>query len=73
MLRHDHDNTPLALNQLDDIFSASSALVDQELYLRGEKFLYCIAEAARKVVSVGSNDCKRIVRLGAWIGSIWRQ
>ena len=47
VLRHDHDNTPLALNQLDDIFSASPALVDQELYLRGEKFLYCITEPAK--------------------------
>ena len=47
VLRHDHENTPLALNQLDDSFSASPALVDQELYLRGEKFLYCIAERAK--------------------------
>jgi outer membrane protein assembly factor BamB len=45
VLRHDRDNAPLALNRLDDVFSASPALVDRELYLRGEKFLYCIAEA----------------------------
>jgi hypothetical protein len=25
-------------------FSASPALVHQELYLRGERFLYCLAE-----------------------------
>ena len=44
VLRHDRDNAPLALNRLDDIFSASPALVDRELYLRGERSLYCLAE-----------------------------
>lgn len=41
-----HDETPrvLALNRLDDSFSASAVLVDKELFLRGEKYLYCIAE-----------------------------
>ena len=44
VLRHDRENATLALNRLDDTFSASPALVDRELYLRGERFLYCIAE-----------------------------
>ena len=44
VLRHDQENTTLAVNHLDDSFSASAALVDRELYLRGEKFLYCLAE-----------------------------
>ncbi len=44
VLRHDQENTTLAVNRLDDSFSASAALVDKELYLRGERFLYCIAE-----------------------------
>lgn len=44
VLRHDRENATLAVNQLDDSFSSSAALVDRELYLRGEKFLYCIAE-----------------------------
>jgi outer membrane protein assembly factor BamB len=44
VLRHDRDNATLALNRLDDAFSATAALVDRELYLRGERFLYCIAE-----------------------------
>lgn len=44
VLRHNPENTPLAVNHLDDSFSASPALVDNELYLRGEKFLYCIAD-----------------------------
>ena len=35
----------LAVNRLDDSFSASAALVGRELYLRGEQSLYCIAEA----------------------------
>jgi hypothetical protein len=34
----------LAVNRLDDIFSASAAIADRELFLRGERFLYCIAE-----------------------------
>ena len=34
----------LAVNRLDDTFSASAALVDRELLLRGERFLYCCAE-----------------------------
>jgi hypothetical protein len=44
VLRHDRDNSVLAVNRLDDSFSASPALVGRELYLRGERFLYCIAE-----------------------------
>jgi outer membrane protein assembly factor BamB len=40
------DDTPkvLATNRLDDTFSASAALVGKEMFLRGEKYLYCIAE-----------------------------
>jgi len=34
----------LARNTLDDTFSASAALVGPELFLRGEQFLYCVAE-----------------------------
>jgi hypothetical protein len=34
----------LATNRLDDSISASAALVGRELFLRGEKALYCIAE-----------------------------
>jgi hypothetical protein len=34
----------LAVNRLDDTFSASAALVGRELFLRGENYLYCIAE-----------------------------
>ena len=44
VLRHDKENATLAVNHLNDSFSASPALVDRELYLRGEKFLYCLAE-----------------------------
>jgi outer membrane protein assembly factor BamB len=43
VLRHDAQNATLAVNQLEDSFSASAALVDGEMYLRGEKFLYCIS------------------------------
>ncbi len=34
----------LASNRLEDSFSASPATVDGELFLRGEEYLYCIAE-----------------------------
>ena len=44
VLRHDRENAAIALNHLNDSFSASAALVDREFYLRGEHFLYCIAE-----------------------------
>ena len=33
----------LAVNRLDDAFSASPAVVGDELYLRGQEHLYCIA------------------------------
>ena len=44
VLRHDKENATLGVNKLEDSFSASPALVGRELYLRGERFLYCIAE-----------------------------
>ncbi|MEQ1912173.1 MAG: PQQ-binding-like beta-propeller repeat protein, partial [Vicinamibacterales bacterium] len=34
----------LARNTLDDEFDASPVLVDREIFLRGQKFLYCISE-----------------------------
>lgn len=46
VLRHDRENAPLAVNHLDDSFSATAAVADREFYLRGEHFLYCIAEPA---------------------------
>ncbi len=35
---------PLAVNRLDDSFSASAAIVGSKLILRGNKFLYCLEE-----------------------------
>src|SRR5262249_15056919 len=39
------ESTPkmLAVNRLDDSFSASAALAGRELYLRGERNLYCLS------------------------------
>jgi outer membrane protein assembly factor BamB len=34
----------LAVNRLDDSISASAAISGRELFLRGERYLYCIAE-----------------------------
>ncbi len=44
VIQHADDPEVLALNQLDDSFSASAAIAGRELFLRGERFLYCIAE-----------------------------
>lgn len=44
VIKHDTQYEVLAVNTLDDGFSASPAVVENELYLRGEKNLYCIAE-----------------------------
>ena len=44
VLSDDDEPQVLALNRLNDSFSASVALVDGELYLRGTRYLYCIAE-----------------------------
>ncbi len=47
-----HGDQPkhLALNPLDDGFAATPALVGQELFLRGHKFLYCIANSESSIV-----------------------
>jgi len=41
-----HSDKPalLAANRLDDTFNASPAIVGRELFLRGEKWLFCISE-----------------------------
>ena len=44
VIRHGPTFEVLATNTLEDGFTASPALVDNELYLRGNKYLYCIAE-----------------------------
>jgi outer membrane protein assembly factor BamB len=44
VIRHGPKFEILATNSLDDGFMASPALADNEIYLRGNKHLYCIAE-----------------------------
>jgi outer membrane protein assembly factor BamB len=44
VLKHGPMLEPLATNKLDDRFDASPALVDGEIFLRGYKNLYCLAE-----------------------------
>lgn len=44
VLNHSDRPSIVAINRLSDTFNASAAIVDRELYLRGERFLYCIAE-----------------------------
>lgn len=40
----DQEPKRLGYNRLNDSFSASAAIVGKQLFLRGERFLYCIAE-----------------------------
>ena len=44
MITHDDNPKALALNFLEDRFSASAAIAGDELFLRGERYLYSIAE-----------------------------
>jgi outer membrane protein assembly factor BamB len=44
VMSNDAEPKALMLNKLDDRFSASAALVGDAIFLRGEKFLYCIGE-----------------------------
>jgi outer membrane protein assembly factor BamB len=44
VISHDAKLTILAQNRLNDSFSASAAIVEREIFLRGNKYLYCIAE-----------------------------
>ena len=44
VISHGNTSKPLAQNHLDDSFSASPAVVGKQLYLRGRRYLYCIAE-----------------------------
>ncbi len=45
VIRHGGEFELLASNHLDDSFSASPAVAGDELYLRGQHRLYCIAES----------------------------
>jgi len=44
VFRHGPDPEPLAMNHLEDAFSASPVIAGKELYLRGERSLYCLVE-----------------------------
>ncbi len=46
VLNHKKWPQVLSVNQIDDRVNASLALVGNEIYIRGEKFLYCIAESS---------------------------
>ena len=44
VLKHGPTLETLAENKLSDGFDASPAPVDEEMFLRGYKYLYCISE-----------------------------
>ncbi len=45
VLRHGPEFEVLATNQLDDVLDASPVMIGDLMYLRGEKFLYCIGRS----------------------------
>lgn len=48
VVRRAADFEVLARNRLEESFSASPAIAGNELYLRGERYLYCIADDSSK-------------------------
>ena len=58
-----HEQIPrlIAVNRLDDSFSASAALAGNELYLRGKKWLYCLKTLPENE-SNASSTRKRVPR-----------
>ena len=44
VIKHGPEFAVLARNVLDDGVDASPAIVGNEIYLRGSRYLYCIAE-----------------------------
>ena len=46
VITHSQEPKPIAVNKLEDSFSASAAISGNKLLLRGEKYLYCIAEGS---------------------------
>ncbi len=44
VVKHGQKYESVALNKLDDRFSASPVVVGNDLYLRGKKYLYCISD-----------------------------
>ena len=44
VLKHSRSYEPIATNKLSERFDASPAIAGNQLFLRGEKYLYCIAK-----------------------------
>jgi hypothetical protein len=44
VLEHGPEYKVLARNHLDDHFDASAAISGREIFLRGNQYLYCLAE-----------------------------
>ena len=56
---HAADPKPLARNKLNDSFSASAAIAGDAIFLRGEKFLYCVGKAEKKIKRKGRTQAQR--------------
>ena len=44
VIESEGDYALIATNELEDSFSASPAIIGDELFLRGERHLYCVSE-----------------------------
>jgi outer membrane protein assembly factor BamB len=56
VISHDDQPRALAANQLDDQFSASAAIVGNDLLLRGRQYLYCISHDQKSQDSATPQD-----------------
>ncbi len=56
VLSHSDQPKMLAFNRLEDSFSASAAIAGNELFLRGRKHLYCIAESKTDNEEIAPSD-----------------
>ncbi len=52
VLSHDRRTETIAVNRLSDSFSASAAAAGADLFLRGERFLYCLSNLAERGAAV---------------------
>jgi hypothetical protein len=45
VIKHSDEFSVVATNTLDDGFDASPVVIGDEMYLRGDTYLYCIAKS----------------------------
>ena len=58
VLKHGPELEVLATNRLDEGVDASPAMVGNQLFLRGEKHLYCIESPAQAAAASDADDSR---------------